>query len=105
MTTTSVRTPPPVKPDSRSPWLGALALRIHFYAAIFVGPFLLIAALSGALYALTPQLERVVYADELTASDGPAVPLEQQIQAAQDTFRQLICPPQSAPGPMGRPRG
>ena len=101
MTTTSVRTPPPVEPGLRSPWLTALALRIHFYAAIFVGPFLLIAALSGALYALTPQLEKVVYADELTASEGPAVPLEQQIEAAQGYLETSDLPAAVRPGPEG----
>ncbi|BBE24648.1 hypothetical protein MN0502_35310 (plasmid) [Arthrobacter sp. MN05-02] len=101
MTTTSVRTPPPVEPGSRSPWLTALALRIHFYAAIFVGPFLLIAALSGAMYALTPQLEKIVYAEELIASDGPAVPLEEQIQAAQQHLNTSDLPTAVRPGPDG----
>lgn len=101
MTSTSVRTPPPVEPGSRSPWLRALALRIHFYAAIFVGPFLLIAALSGALYALTPQLEKIVYAEELTASQGPAAPLEQQIQAAQQHLGTTDLPTAVRPGPDG----
>src|SRR5699024_3437687 len=44
---------------------------------------ILIAALSGGLYALSPQLEKIVYADELTASSsGPALPLAEQIEAA-----------------------
>ena len=30
-------------------WLGPLLLRLHFYAAILVGPFLLVSAASGAL--------------------------------------------------------
>lgn len=69
---------------SQKAWAGALAMRIHFYAAVLVGPFLLIAALSGALYALTPQLEKAIYANELTATLGPpAVPLASQIEAAQ----------------------
>uniref|UniRef100_UPI00358DA1BD PepSY-associated TM helix domain-containing protein n=1 Tax=Brachybacterium paraconglomeratum TaxID=173362 RepID=UPI00358DA1BD len=49
-------------------WLGPLLLRLHFYAAILVGPFLLVSAASGALYALRPQLEKVIYAHELNAS-------------------------------------
>jgi uncharacterized iron-regulated membrane protein len=103
MTATSVRTTPPPEPSHgpRAPWLRALALRIHFYAAIFVGPFLLIAALSGALYALTPQLEKFVYADELTASPGPATPLEQQIQAAQQHLDTTDLPAAVRPGPDG----
>jgi uncharacterized iron-regulated membrane protein len=67
-------------------WLSPLLLRLHFYAGIFVGPFILVAAVSGALYALTPQLERAVYADELTAAAADATPLTlgQQVAAAQE---------------------
>src|SRR5699024_9938834 len=65
------------------PWFGPLLRRLHFYAGILIGPFILIAALSGGLYALSPQLEKIVYADELTASSsGPALPLAEQIEAA-----------------------
>lgn len=102
MTSTSVRdAAPPTQPPSQRRWLGALALRIHFYAAIFIGPFLLIAALSGALYALTPQLEKFVYAQELTASEGPAVPLEQQITAAREHLGTSDLPAAVRPGPEG----
>jgi uncharacterized iron-regulated membrane protein len=70
-------------PGRRSGWFGQLLLRLHFYAGILVGPFILVAALSGALYALTPAIEQVVYRHELhvpvsdtpvsdTVSDGPA---------------------------------
>src|SRR5699024_6037186 len=31
------------------PWFGPLLRRLHFYAGILIGPFILIAALSGAL--------------------------------------------------------
>ena len=65
-------------------WLGPLLLRLHFYAAILVGPFLLVSAASGALYALSPQLEKAVYAHELTApSDAAPLPLAAQVEAAQ----------------------
>ncbi|MDN5688090.1 MAG: PepSY domain-containing protein [Brachybacterium sp.] len=67
----------------RQGWFGQLLLRLHFYAAIFVGPFILVSAASGALYAMTPQLEQIVHAEELTApSDGPALPLADQVGAA-----------------------
>nr|WP_233571819.1 PepSY-associated TM helix domain-containing protein [Cellulomonas triticagri] len=78
MTTTSPTTTAPPPSGSTPPrrgWLGPLLLRLHFYAGVFVGPFILVAALSGALYALTPQIERAVYADELTAASGDGVPL------------------------------
>ncbi|QWC83860.1 PepSY domain-containing protein [Nocardioidaceae bacterium] len=62
-----------------------LLLRLHFYAAILAAPFLLVAALSGGLYALAPQIEQVVYADELTTdSRGPALPLADQVASARE---------------------
>ncbi|RJK98319.1 PepSY domain-containing protein [Vallicoccus soli] len=60
-----------------------MLLRWHFYAGVLVGPFLLVAALSGALYAATPQLEQVVYRDELRVDPSPTqLPLGQQVEAA-----------------------
>lgn len=71
------------RPPRRGGWVGPLLLRLHFYAGIFVGPFVLVAATTGALYALTPQVEQVVYAHELHAPvSGPPLPLAQQIAAA-----------------------
>lgn len=70
-------------PPVPEPWLLPLLKRLHFYAGLFIGPFILIAALSGAAYALTPQLEKVLYAEQLNArSDGPPLPLAEQITAA-----------------------
>ncbi|MGL3807551.1 PepSY-associated TM helix domain-containing protein [Paeniglutamicibacter sp. R2-26] len=64
-------------------WFGQFLLRLHFYAGIFVGPFILIAAISGALYALAPQVEQVVYAKELHAPAAEAyLPLSDQVRAA-----------------------
>lgn len=42
-----------------------LLLRLHFYAGVFVGPFLIIAALTGIAYIYTPQLEQAIYDHEL----------------------------------------
>ena len=58
--------------SSRKGWFGQLLLRLHFYAGIFIGPFILIAALSGALYAVSPQLEQAVYDKELHAPAAAA---------------------------------
>jgi uncharacterized iron-regulated membrane protein len=61
-----------------------VVLRLHFYAGILIGPFLLVAALSGGLYALSPQLEKAVYADLLTpAGSATRLPLAEQVAAAQ----------------------
>ncbi|XVV09765.1 PepSY-associated TM helix domain-containing protein [Actinoplanes sp. CA-131856] len=64
---------------------GPLLLRLHFYAGILVAPFLLVAALTGLAYVFTPQLDRVVYADELVVDKpgGATKPLAEQIAAAQ----------------------
>ncbi|MEV5649875.1 PepSY domain-containing protein [Nocardia sp. NPDC052254] len=63
--------------------LQALALRLHFYAGVFVAPFILIAAVTGALYAIAPTMESVVNRDLLHVdSSGPARPLSEQIAAA-----------------------
>ncbi|MFB7722934.1 MULTISPECIES: PepSY-associated TM helix domain-containing protein [unclassified Nocardia] len=58
-------------------------LRLHFYAGVFVAPFILIAAVTGALYAVAPTLETFVDRGLLhTDSTGPAKPLSAQIAAA-----------------------
>lgn len=92
--------PEPPRPKSgRRGWLRPLLLRLHFYAGLLVGPFILVAALSGALYALTPSIEQVVYDHELhapvadssaastTAEPGQQVPgslpLTEQVEIAE----------------------
>lgn len=62
----------------------AFFLRLHFYAGLFVGPFLLVAALSGGLYAVAPSIEQLVYRHYLHVdSTGPALPVSDQIRVAQ----------------------
>jgi len=61
----------------------ALITRLHFYVGLFVGPFILIAALSGVLYVFSPSIESRVYDDVLTtASRGPTHDLRAQVDAA-----------------------
>lgn len=61
-----------------------LLKRLHFYAGILVAPFLLVAAISGGLYALAPQAEQVIYRAQLhTDSTGPNQSIAAQIEAAQ----------------------
>lgn len=73
----------PSPPRTRTGWFTALLRRLHFFAGVLVGPFILVAALSGALYAITPTLDRIVYAHELTApSTAAPLPLADQIIAA-----------------------
>lgn len=71
--------PPSAPPRSWRP----LILRLHFYAAILVAPFILLATVSGGLYAVAPTFEQVVYRDYLhVESTGPSVPVSQQIEVA-----------------------
>ncbi len=75
--------PPPPRPGRR-PWFGPLLRRLHFYAGLLVGPFILVAATSGALYALAPALEQVVYDHELHAPvTTTPLSLAEQVEIAQ----------------------
>lgn len=64
--------------------LRPLLLRLHFYAGIFVGPFILIATVTGLLYAVIPQLDEAVYREELTVAHvgEQRLPLAEQLRAA-----------------------
>lgn len=89
-------------PDRPSRWLGPLLRRLHFWAGILVGPFVLVAAVSGALYALTPQLEQVLYSHELHAPGSSSrLSLADQVRAA-DAYvgpDQQVVAVRPAPGP------
>jgi uncharacterized iron-regulated membrane protein len=74
---------PPLVSRTQQPLL-ALLIRLHLYVGLLVGPFILVAALSGLVYALTPQLEDRLYAEQLyTDSNGTPLPLARQIEVAQ----------------------
>jgi uncharacterized iron-regulated membrane protein len=65
-------------------------MRLHFYAGVLIAPFILIAALTGGLYAMAPTIERVVYGDILTVPrSGEPIPLGDQAAAAQNAFPAL----------------
>ena len=74
---------PPTRPTSPRSWR-PLILRLHFYAGILIAPFILIATISGGLYAVAPTIEQLMYRDYLHVDPtGPAVPVADQIRAAQ----------------------
>ncbi|MFF4469867.1 PepSY-associated TM helix domain-containing protein [Streptomyces sp. NPDC001599] len=61
-----------------------LLLRLHFYAGVVIGPFLLVAAVTGLAYTATPQIESILYEHELKVTPrGPAEPLSVQVAAAE----------------------
>ncbi|EMH4107213.1 DUF2534 family protein [Serratia ureilytica] len=74
------KTPPAASP--RGAMLN-LIRRLHFYIGLLVAPFILVAALTGTLYVLTPQLGEALYRDALfTEPHGQARSLADQIAAA-----------------------
>ncbi len=74
---------PTTRPTSPRSWR-PLILRLHFYAGILIAPFILIATISGGLYAVAPTIEQLMYRDYLHVDPtGPAVPVADQIRAAQ----------------------
>ncbi|WP_017543524.1 PepSY-associated TM helix domain-containing protein [Nocardiopsis prasina] len=63
--------------------LRPLVLRLHFYAGVLVAPFLLVATVSGLLYVWTPQVEQVLYADQLRVPAAEeSLPLAEQVRIA-----------------------
>lgn len=64
------------------PEMRAFLARLHFYIGLFVGPFIFVAALSGTLYVLTPQLENYIFRDYLTGVVGESQSLERQVNVA-----------------------
>ncbi|GAA4772435.1 PepSY-associated TM helix domain-containing protein [Actinomycetospora chlora] len=80
---------PAAAPTRPGAWtlLRPLVLRVHFWAGLLVGPFLLVAALTGFVYTLMPSLEPVVYRDQLTVPASAAqVPLADQVRAGLDAM-------------------
>lgn len=72
------------RPRRSTSSFGPLMIRLHFYAGLFVAPFLLIAALTGLVYTFTPQIERSYYGQILVVDHptGAAQPLATQVAEA-----------------------
>lgn len=102
------RSPQPdtVSGSRRPHGFAALLRRLHFYAGILVGPFLLIATITGGLYAIAPTLENIVYRDYLRVEPGADPrPVSEQIRTAQAVLPDLTVTavrPAAAPGETTR---
>jgi uncharacterized iron-regulated membrane protein len=98
--------PGPSGPDGsgrRRAWFGPLLLRLHFYVGLLVGPFILVAAVSGALYALTPSIEQAVYRHELHVPvTDTQLSLAEQTEIARDHIGDAAATP-SAVRPAPEP--
>lgn len=94
--TTSTDAPPPPTIDQSSrvdspdrQQTRRLIHRLHFFAGIVCAPLILIAAITGLLYAFSPTVEQVTNNDILTVSDSEAraagneVPVSQLVDTAQ----------------------
>ncbi|MFF5568045.1 PepSY-associated TM helix domain-containing protein [Streptomyces sp. NPDC012623] len=80
---TETRTQPGAKPPVSWSGLRPILLRLHFYAGVLIGPFLLVAAVTGLMYTATPQIEAVVYRHELKVTPhGTPQTLSAQVAAA-----------------------
>ena len=80
--------------------LFALLMRMHFYVGLLVGPFILVAALTGMVYVLTPSVEAWLYRNALTASaEGAPQPLARQVDTARLATGQDVLPAAVRPAP------
>jgi len=59
--------------------------RWHFYAGLFVIPFLLLLAVTGIIYLFKPQLDRLMYPQQVQAAGAP-LPYEQQATAVRAIY-------------------
>lgn len=85
---TSTPAPTDLPPPRRS-WR-PLLMRLHFYAGILVAPFIVVAAVTGGLYAMAPTIERFAYGDLLYVEpSGRPVPLADQVAAARTAHPDL----------------
>lgn len=64
-----------------------LAWRWHFYAGLFVAPFMVLLALTGIIYLFKPQLDPLMYGDLLKVQTAEhALSADEQLQRAQAAF-------------------
>ncbi|WP_194091416.1 PepSY-associated TM helix domain-containing protein [Vibrio hibernica] len=85
-----------------NPYRGVSAFikRLHFYIGLFIGPFIFMAALTGTLYVLTPQIEQAIYHQELTTtSHGEPQALSAQIAAARHSLPEPLMIKSVRPAP------
>ena len=61
--------------------------RWHFYAGVYVTPFMMVLALTGLAMLYAPQLERVQYSDRLfVTAEGDEAPAETQLAAVRAAY-------------------
>lgn len=90
-TTTERPSPPSGARTAGDQSLPRLLKRLHFFAGVLCAPLILVAAVTGFLYAVSPTVERIVHHDLLTATvqDAPTAPVSDQVTAARAEFPDL----------------
>lgn len=74
-------------PTKKSNCLYQTFWRWHFYGGIVFAPFLILLAISGALYLYQAEIETFIYKDKLIVQeDGKALPLSQQVDAVKAEY-------------------
>lgn len=74
-------------PTKKSNSLYQTFWRWHFYGGIVFAPFLILLAISGALYLYQAEIETFIYKDKLIVQeDGKALPLSQQVDAVKAEY-------------------
>jgi uncharacterized iron-regulated membrane protein len=89
--------------DTRAARFYRAVWRWHFYAGLFVIPFMLLLAITGGIYLFKPQLNALMYPQHVTPGDVALLP-SQQLAAAQaaytgssvNTFKPAPAPDRSA---------
>ena len=73
---------PAPRGGSRSAW--PLLIRLHFYAGVLIAPFLIVAAVTGLAYAVSPQIDSLLYGEKLhvSSTSASARPIDEQVRAA-----------------------
>lgn len=70
--------------SARARLLRPVLWRLHFLGGLLAAPILLSLVVTGILFAWSPQFDALRFGDLMERSSGPAVPLSQQVAAAQD---------------------
>ena len=70
-----------------------LAWRWHFYAGLFVAPFMVLLAVTGIIYLFKPQLDPLMYGHLLTVPAAErALSADEQLQRAKAAYPQgTVC--------------
>lgn len=87
----------------RAPAFYNLAWRWHFYAGLFVIPFLILLSLTGIIYLFKPQLDQLMYPELLQVPvAAQQISADQQLAAVQQAYPQALIKQYMPPVTEGR---